>query len=93
MSWIAFEMTEKAEILEAYRSWQSQLPKEEGQIGSEIVGSVEGPPIGAQVTFNPFITTNAASVESPPIRAEVTLAVDPRFVKFLKDKSFVFREV
>ena len=86
-------MTEKSEILKAYRLWQSQLPKETNQIGSEIVGSVEGPPMRTGVTFNPFVTTNTASVEGPSIITEVTLAVDPRFVKFLNDRGLVFREV
>jgi hypothetical protein len=49
MPWIEIDPADKRRVLEEYRVWTRDLPRQPGQIGSAISTSVEAPTMGGTV--------------------------------------------
>jgi hypothetical protein len=49
MLWIEIDLADRRRVFEEYRVWSRDLPREAGQVGSNISICVEGPTIGRTV--------------------------------------------
>lgn len=82
MANIQISAENRLRLLQEHQVWLAQLPRRPGQIGSEIVALVEGPPIyvpGEISTYSDF----------EPVRF---MSVDERFLEHLHAVGIPFRE-